>query len=300
VSFETLIVDVRDGVATVTLNRPEVRNALNQPMIGELESAFSDLEDNSRAGPRPATPASAAARATLSGIRAGIERAMRRGRILLGIAVAAATLTVAGTRPEAGETPLRVVTVAGQAEVYSGTGSAWKAAGLKAELGPGDGARTVAGGRLTLRTPSGQAVRLAPFSRISLLDEGAASDQPTRVKVEGGSVWAAVMPGTPARETLEVAVGALTVTVSGSGVGITLQRDGSVLVRVYHGRATCAGSGRRGWERTLVAEQEMLVSSAGAPGDVRTLTRDKPEPDWVKWNEEQDVAGGYRLEPPAR
>lgn len=39
-SYETLIVEVRDGVATVTLNRPEVRNALNQVMITEPRSGY--------------------------------------------------------------------------------------------------------------------------------------------------------------------------------------------------------------------------------------------------------------------
>ena len=35
-SYETLLVDVQDGVASVTLNRPEVRNALNATLIREL------------------------------------------------------------------------------------------------------------------------------------------------------------------------------------------------------------------------------------------------------------------------
>ena len=43
-SYETLLVDVNDGVASVTLNRPEVRNALNATLIRELEQALSALE----------------------------------------------------------------------------------------------------------------------------------------------------------------------------------------------------------------------------------------------------------------
>ncbi len=43
-SYETLLIDVADGVATVTLNRPEVRNALNQTLVRELASVFDTLE----------------------------------------------------------------------------------------------------------------------------------------------------------------------------------------------------------------------------------------------------------------
>ena len=43
-SYETLLVDVKDAVATVTLNRPEVRNALNATLIRELEQALAMLE----------------------------------------------------------------------------------------------------------------------------------------------------------------------------------------------------------------------------------------------------------------
>jgi enoyl-CoA hydratase/carnithine racemase len=44
VSYEALLVDVKDGVASVTLNRPEVRNALNATLIRELEEALAMLE----------------------------------------------------------------------------------------------------------------------------------------------------------------------------------------------------------------------------------------------------------------
>jgi enoyl-CoA hydratase/carnithine racemase len=43
-AYETLLVEVADGVATVTLNRPEVRNALNAVMVAELERALAALE----------------------------------------------------------------------------------------------------------------------------------------------------------------------------------------------------------------------------------------------------------------
>ena len=44
-AYEQLLYDVTGGVATVTLNRPEQRNALSTQMLGELVDAM-------RAGPR--------------------------------------------------------------------------------------------------------------------------------------------------------------------------------------------------------------------------------------------------------
>ena len=43
-TYETLLVDVREGVASVTLNRPDVRNALSATLIRELEEALTALE----------------------------------------------------------------------------------------------------------------------------------------------------------------------------------------------------------------------------------------------------------------
>ncbi len=43
-SFETLLVDIRDGVATITLNRPEARNALNPTLVRELGEALAQLD----------------------------------------------------------------------------------------------------------------------------------------------------------------------------------------------------------------------------------------------------------------
>jgi enoyl-CoA hydratase/carnithine racemase len=45
-SAPVLLVEAADGVARVTLNRPEVRNALNEALLRELEAALRRLEDD--------------------------------------------------------------------------------------------------------------------------------------------------------------------------------------------------------------------------------------------------------------
>ena len=64
-TYETLLVDVREGVASVTLNRPEVRNALNAILIRELEEALATLEADPEA--RVIVLAGAGARAFCAG-----------------------------------------------------------------------------------------------------------------------------------------------------------------------------------------------------------------------------------------
>jgi enoyl-CoA hydratase/carnithine racemase len=50
VNFETIRYEVEDGIATVTLNRPEVFNAMNPTMMNELIAAFdqTDRDDHVR------------------------------------------------------------------------------------------------------------------------------------------------------------------------------------------------------------------------------------------------------------
>ena len=44
--METLIVERKDGVVTVTMNRPERENAANGKMLTELRTTFEEVEDN--------------------------------------------------------------------------------------------------------------------------------------------------------------------------------------------------------------------------------------------------------------
>jgi 2-(1,2-epoxy-1,2-dihydrophenyl)acetyl-CoA isomerase len=44
--METLLVERKDGVATVTMNRPERKNAANGRMLLELREIFEEVEDN--------------------------------------------------------------------------------------------------------------------------------------------------------------------------------------------------------------------------------------------------------------
>jgi 2-(1,2-epoxy-1,2-dihydrophenyl)acetyl-CoA isomerase len=44
--MDTLIVDRKDGVVTVTMNRPERKNAANAKMLEELRTVFAEVEDD--------------------------------------------------------------------------------------------------------------------------------------------------------------------------------------------------------------------------------------------------------------
>ena len=48
--YETLITSVQDGIGVVTINRPDVRNAMNQQVLEELRHALDELRDDDSAG----------------------------------------------------------------------------------------------------------------------------------------------------------------------------------------------------------------------------------------------------------
>jgi hypothetical protein len=217
-------------------------------------------------------------------------------RIALLVLLALAALCAGVPRSVASESPLRVVTVGGRAELQLPGAPEWVPARLRTDLGPGAAARTQRG-RLTLMTSSGQALRLAGLSRLSLPESGA-SDLPTRVILDGGTVWAAVLPGSPPKEQLEVQAGAASVLVGDGGVEVTTGREGSTLVRVFHGKAACTriGTGPQ-WNQMVVEGQEIIIPVTGQPEPPRKIDRDKINTDWTTWNDEQDAAGGFRVAP---
>jgi enoyl-CoA hydratase len=45
-TYENILLEIADGVAVVTLNRPKVLNALNAALLGELEAALAALANN--------------------------------------------------------------------------------------------------------------------------------------------------------------------------------------------------------------------------------------------------------------
>ena len=195
------------------------------------------------------------------------------------------------------ELPAQVVTLGGPAEFHKKGAPGWTSAKLRAELGEGDSVRTQVGGRVTLKTASGQALRLGSRSQLAILAPDG-DGGPTRIRLDNGWLWIAVSPNSPPPTQIEVGVGPGVVTVRGAGVGLRRGPDGAVLVQVHHGSAVCAGPDRQ-WERALTGPQELLIPKSGAPGAPAPLTVDKVEATWVKWNADQDVAGGYGGTKPA-
>jgi FecR protein len=210
-----------------------------------------------------------------------------------GAAVALAAL-VAGAAPahaQPAELPATVVTLTGKAELYKKGDTKWSAADLRDEVREGDGVRTSPGVRTTLRTGGGHSIRLAALTQAFIVPSAGAGTDPqvVRVRLDRGWLWVAVTPGGHVRGPIEVVAGAARVTVRDGGVGFRLNRDGSVIVRTYHGLAVVRGTSPAGpWERNLPEGTEVLVPAEGALPENRKITKEEGEGPWVLWNEEQD------------
>ncbi len=213
-------------------------------------------------------------------------------RVCRGAAVLAALLMgAAPADAQPAELPATVVTLTGKVELFKKGDTKWATAELRDELREGDGVRTNPAVRTTLRTGGGHSIRLAALTQVFILaPSGALTDpQPVRLQLDRGWLWVAVTPGVHAQAPIEVIAGPARVAVREGGVGFRLNRDGSVIVRTYHGLAVVRGSSPAGtWERSLPEMQEVLVPASGPHPENRKITREEGEGLWVLWNEEQD------------
>src|SRR2546425_11913593 len=71
--YETIRCELTDGVATVTLDRPDVLNAMNQAMRGELVRCFAGLGDDDDVRAIVVTGAGERAFSAGAGIRGVVE-----------------------------------------------------------------------------------------------------------------------------------------------------------------------------------------------------------------------------------
>ena len=214
----------------------------------------------------------------------GVARSAVVGSVVVLVAL---TGSAAWAQPR--ELPARIVTLGGPAELYKKGTPTWTSAALRAEVSEGDSVRTQTGGRVTLKTGSGQALRLGSRSQVAL--PPAVEGAPTRVRFDYGWLWVAALPAGGAGQ-VEVRAGPVVIIPREGGVGIRRNQDGSLLVQVHHGTALCAGAERQ-WEQTLNAQQQLLVPASGSPGPPARLVVDPVEATWVRWNADQDFAGGY-------
>ena len=82
-SHATLLTSIEDGVAVVTLNRPEVRNAINQQMVDDLHVVLGDYE--TRDDIRALILTAAGGKAFMSGADIAELRERRRADAMKGI-----------------------------------------------------------------------------------------------------------------------------------------------------------------------------------------------------------------------
>lgn len=216
-------------------------------------------------------------------------------RMLHGVGLVAMLAVILGPTAAIGQPadlPAAVSTIVGPVELLPPGATTWVSAKLRAEVDAGGSVRIVGAGRSALRTPSGHSLRVGSFTGIQVVGATAGeADGPIRVKLVAGRLWVAVLPVAGPRPRVAVEAGPVTVLVRGSGVSLRMERDGAVLVRVYHGATVCMGTTGSAWERPLKGGEELVVPATGGPAAPRALTREAEETMWVRWNEEQDAAG---------
>jgi hypothetical protein len=183
-----------------------------------------------------------------------------------------------------------IITVGGHAEIFRRSTETWTDATLRDEVTEGDGVRTRSG-RLTLRVSSGEVLRLGPRTQVFLSADGEApAGGRPRARLDGGRLWLAVRSTSPVPVPIDVGAGIASVTTRGGGISIEINPDGSVRIGVAHGSATVEG---REWTRALAQDRELIVPAAGAAGRLGAVKRGQRDAEWMKWNEQQDQAGGY-------
>jgi enoyl-CoA hydratase/carnithine racemase len=48
--YETILTGVEDGIGTITLNRPDVRNSLSSQVLKDLRAALDDFREDDGVG----------------------------------------------------------------------------------------------------------------------------------------------------------------------------------------------------------------------------------------------------------
>jgi enoyl-CoA hydratase len=204
VTYETLLCDVTDAIATVTLNRPSVLNALNSKMFDDLEQVFKELANDDRvrvvlltgAGEKAFAAGADIGELTLTDAGTGLTKAQRGQAVFRQIEMCtkpvialvngfalgggcelalACTMRIASDRARMGQPEVKLGLVPG----YGGTQRLPRLIGSSAAL------------KIML---TGEMVDMADALRIGLVDEVVAPD---RLLERGRDLAAAITAAAP-------------------------------------------------------------------------------------------------------